>query len=156
MVTGWEPRARTALLYAMARAVATPSRKVLTLERAVSYLVPDFVQVEVPGDFGTSVTTILDQPADVVMVEDIEPGPAIQAAFASAERGALVLAGIRFATNAAGLAHLLAVDVPRGPLLAATRGLVHVRRRGLEYHAEVLPMTEALRRELGPRPDGHR
>jgi len=156
VVTGWEPRARAALLYAMARAVATPARKVLTLERAVSYLVPDFVQVEVPGDFGASVATILDQPTDVAVVEDVEPGPAALAAFASAERGALVLAGVRFATNAGGLAHLLAVDAPRGPLLAATRGLVHVRRHGLEYRVEVLPMTEDLRRELEHRSDGHR
>src|SRR5262249_8770324 len=49
-VTGWDPRSRAALLYALAHAAAAPTKKVMTLERAVSFVVPGFVQVEVPGD----------------------------------------------------------------------------------------------------------
>jgi type IV pilus assembly protein PilB len=147
-VTGWEPRARVELLYAAAQSVAAPVKKVLTVERAVSFVIPEFVQVEVPGDFGAAAATILTQPVDVALIEDVGSPPACQAALGSAEQGALVLGGLAFATNRSGLAHLLTLDLPRGPLLAATRGLVHVRRRGPRYEVETLPMTEALRAEL--------
>jgi type II secretory ATPase GspE/PulE/Tfp pilus assembly ATPase PilB-like protein len=141
----------------MARAVATPASRTLTLERTVSFVLPEFVQVEVPGDFGATVATLLAQPADVALVEDARSAGVCLAAFASAERGTLVLAGLGFSTNATALAHLMTLDVPRLPFLAAIRGLVHVRRLGARKRVEVLPMTDALRRELGARaPDGHR
>lgn len=156
-VTGWEARARAALLYAMAQAVSGPQKKTLTLERGVSFVLPDFVQVEVPGDFGPAAARILAQPTDVAVVEDAASPQTCLAAFVSAERGALVLAGLDFPTNATSLSHLMRLDVPRVSLLAATRGLVHVRRLGLRYWAEVLAMTDELRGQLaGAHRDGHR
>jgi len=152
LVTGSESRARAALLYAMARAVSAPAKKTLTLERAVSFVMPEFVQVEVPGDFGAAAATILTQPTDIALVEDVASAPACLAAFSSAQRGTLVLGGLGFATNAIGLSHVVALDVPRNALLATIRGLVHVRRRGLRYWVdEVLPMTDELRRGLTSR-----
>ena len=81
LVTGSESRARAALLYAMARAVSAPAKKTLTLERAVSFVMPEFVQVEIPGDFGAAATTILTQPTDIALVEDVASAPACLAAF---------------------------------------------------------------------------
>jgi type IV pilus assembly protein PilB len=147
-VTGWDPRARAALLYALAQMAAAPTKKVVTLERSVSYVVPDFVQVEVPGEFVEGAATILTHPADVILVEDLAATATCVAAIGSAEQGTLVLGGLGFGTNATGLAHLLALDVPRMPLLAATAGLANVHRRGARYRVGVLPMDEELRHEL--------
>jgi type IV pilus assembly protein PilB len=147
-VTGWDPRARAALLYALAQAAAAPTKKVVTLERAVSYVVPDFVQVEVPGEFSEGAATILTHPADVLVVEDLAAGETCLAAIGSAEQGALVLGGLGFGTNATGLAHLLALDVPRMPLLSVTAGLANVHRQGARHRVGVLPMDEELRHEL--------
>ena len=74
-VTGWDPRARAALLYALAQTAAAPTKKIVTLERAVSYVVPEFVQVEVPGEFADGAATILTHPADVIVVEDLAASP---------------------------------------------------------------------------------
>jgi type IV pilus assembly protein PilB len=147
-VTGWDPRARAALLYALAQEAAAPSKKVVTLERTVSYIVTDFVQVEVPGEFADGAATILTHPADVVLVEDLASNAACLAAIGSAEQGALVLGGLGFGTNATGLAHLLSIDVPRLPLLGATTGLANVHRQGARHRVGVLPMDEELRHEL--------
>jgi type IV pilus assembly protein PilB len=155
-VTGWEARARAVLLYAMAGAAAGPARKVLTLERAVSYVVPEFVQVEAPEDFARVAATILAQPVDVALVEDVGEQPVCLAAFGSAERGTLVLAGLGFATSDTGLGHLLTLDVPRFPLLAQIRGFVDVRQRGARYWADVRLMTDELRQELMDQKHGHR
>jgi type IV pilus assembly protein PilB len=147
-VTGWDPRGRAALLYALAQVAAAPTKKVVTLERAVSYVVPDFVQVEVPGDFAEGAATILTHPADVLLVEDVAASGTCLAAIGSAEQGALVLGGLGFGTNATGLAHLLALDVPRMPLLLETAGVANVHRQGARYRVGVLPMDEELRHEL--------
>jgi type IV pilus assembly protein PilB len=155
LVTGWEPRGRAALLYALAQAAAGPAKKTMTLERAVGFVVPDFVQVEVPGDFAESAATILAHPADVVVVEDVSATSTCLAAIGSAEQGVLVLGGLGFGTNATGLAHLFSLDLPRVPLLSATSGLANVHRKGSRYRVGVLPMDEELRHELLTRQGPH-
>jgi general secretion pathway protein E len=148
LVTGWDAHARIALLYALARAAAAPGRKVVTVERGAGYQVADFLQVEAPTEFAEAVATILTQPADVALVEDLAPAGVCQAALGAAEHGGLVLAGLASGGNAAALARLLSLDVPRMPLLGALSGLVNVRRQGTRYRAGVLDMTVELRQEL--------
>jgi type IV pilus assembly protein PilB len=147
-VTGWDPRGRAALLYALAQQAAAPTKKVMTLERSVSFVVPDFVQVEVPGEYTENAATILGHPADVVIAEDLAAASTCLAAIGAAEQGGLVLGGLGFGTNATGLAHLFSLDVPRVPLLSATTGLVNVHRHGARHRVGVLPMDEELRHEL--------
>jgi type IV pilus assembly protein PilB len=147
-VTGSESRARIALLYALAQAAASPAKKVVTLERTVSYVVPDFVQVEVTGEFAAEAATILSQPADVVLLEELGPGPLGLVAIGRAEQGALVLAGLAAGTNATGLAHLLALEVPRVTLLSATAGLANIQRQGARHRVTALALTDQLRHEL--------
>ncbi|HLE42645.1 MAG TPA: ATPase, T2SS/T4P/T4SS family [Methylomirabilota bacterium] len=147
-VTGWDPLGRASLLYALAQAAAAPTKKVVTLERAVSFVVPDFVQVEMPGEFAEGAATILTHPADVLLVEDLSATAACLAAIGSAEQGALVLGGLALGTNSTGLAHLLGLDVPRGSLLGATTGLANVHRHGARHRVGVLAMDDELRHEL--------
>jgi len=154
-VTGWDARGRAALLYALAQAAAGPTRKVLTLERGVSFVVPDFVQVEVPGDFAENTAMILTHPADVVVIEDVTDTAVCLAAVGAAEQGTVVLGGLRFGTNATGLAHLFSLDVPRVPLLSATTGFANVHRHGARHRVGVLPMDEELRHELLTRQGPH-
>ena len=104
----------------------------MTLERAVSFVVPDFVQVEVPGEFADEAATILAQPADVAS-RGTGQKPALPGGHRRRRAGALVLAGLACGTNATGLAHLLALDVPRVTLLGATAGLANVRRQGARH-----------------------
>jgi type IV pilus assembly protein PilB len=148
VVTGWDARARAALLYALARAGAVPGTKVVTVERGAGFQVADFLQVEAPADFAEAVATILTQPADVALIEDLAADGVCRAALGAAEHGGLVLAGLAAGGNAAALARLLSLDAPRLPLLGAVSGLATVRRQGTQYRASVLDMTVELRREL--------
>ena len=148
LVTGREPRGRAALLYALARSCAAPSRKTLTIERAAAFVVPDFLQTEIPIDFVAGAVTVLSQPADALVIEDVGPAPVCAAALASAERGALVLGGLGVGTIRSALAHLAGVDALRGALLAVTRGIVEVRPAGSRFTVETLTMTDELRQEL--------
>jgi type II secretory ATPase GspE/PulE/Tfp pilus assembly ATPase PilB-like protein len=127
-------------------------RRVLTVERRVSFVVPGFLQVELPNDFGTEAAPVLGQAADVLLVEDVTPPALAAAALTSAEQGALVLAGLAFCSVRSALAYLATIDL-RGPLLALTRGVVDVRRRGHGLTVDAISLTPALRRDLVERKD---
>ena len=152
VVAGPDARARAEVLYALARAAAAPARRMLTLERRVSFVVPGFLQVELPVDFGTEAATVLSQPADVILVEDISSPPLAAAALATAEQGTLVLAGLGLGSARSALSYLAAADL-RGPLLGLTRGVVGVRRHGGGLTLDALSLTPALRRDLIERKD---
>ncbi len=152
MVTGPDARARAEVLYALAGAAAMAGRRVLTVERRVSFVVPGFLQVELPNDFGTEAAPVLGQAADVLLVEDVTPPALAAAALTSAEQGALVLAGLAFCSVRSALAYLATIDL-RGPLLALTRGVVDVRRRGHGLTVDAISLTPALRRDLVERKD---
>ena len=124
----------------------------LTLERQVSFVVPGFLQIELPNDFGSEAVTVLSQSADVIAVEDITPPALIAAALATAEQGTLVLAGVAFGSARTALAYLASIDL-RGPLLALTRGVVDVKRRGESLTVDAVTLTPALRRDLIERRD---
>jgi type II secretory ATPase GspE/PulE/Tfp pilus assembly ATPase PilB-like protein len=152
VVAGPDSRTRAQALYALADAAAKAGRRVLTVERRVSFVVPTFLQVELPGSFATEAATVLAQPADVILVEDVGPPALAASALASAEQGTLVLAGLGLGSARSALAYLATVDL-RGPLLALTRGVVEVRRRGCGLAVDALSLTPALRRDLVERKD---
>ena len=152
VVAGPDPSARAEVLYALARAAAAPGRRVVTLERRVSFVMPGFLQVELPVDFETEAAAVLSQPADVILVEDVTPPPLAAAALATAEQGSLVLAGLGLGSAQSALSYLATVDL-RGPLLGLTRGVVGVRRHGSGLTVEALSLTPALRRDLIERKD---
>jgi type II secretory ATPase GspE/PulE/Tfp pilus assembly ATPase PilB-like protein len=152
VVAGPDVRTRAQVLYALAGAAATAGRRVITVERRVSFVVSGFLQVELPADFGTEAASVLTQPADVIVVEDIGPPALATAALASAEQGTLVLAGLGLGSVRSALAYLATVDL-RGPLLALTRGVVDVRRRGCGLTVDTVSLTPALRRDLVERKD---
>jgi type II secretory ATPase GspE/PulE/Tfp pilus assembly ATPase PilB-like protein len=152
LVAGPDARARAAVLYALALAAAAPGRRVLTLERRASFVVPGFLQVELPADFEAEAATVLSQPADVTVVEDVTTPALGAAALASAEQGTLVLAGVALGSLRSALAYLATVDL-RGPLLALTRGVVDVQRRAGALTVDAVALTPALRRDLIERKD---
>jgi hypothetical protein len=125
---------------------------VLTLERRVSFEVLGFLQVELPADFTVDAATMLVHGSDVTVVEDMTTPALATAALASAEQGTLVLAGVALGSVRSALAYLATVDL-RGPLLALTRGVVEVQRRGGALAIDVRPLTPALRRDLIERKD---
>jgi type II secretory ATPase GspE/PulE/Tfp pilus assembly ATPase PilB-like protein len=153
LVVGPDVGARAEVLYALAQAAAEPGQqRVVTLERRVSFVVPGFLQVELPTDFGTEAATILSRPADVTLVEDVATANLSAAALASAEQGTLVLAGVALGSMRSALAYLATSDL-RGPLLALTRGIVDVKRRRDALTVDALSLTPALRRDLVERKD---
>ena len=152
LVVGPDPRARATVLYALARAAGGPGRRVLTLERRVSFEVLGFLQVELTADFTAAAATMLVHGADVTIVEDVTTPALATAALASAEQGTLVLAGVALGSVRSALAYLATVDL-RGPLLALTRGVVEAQRRGGALVIDVRPLTPALRRDLIERKD---
>ncbi len=83
-----------------------------------------------------------------LLLEELGASPLCLAAIGSAEQGALVLVGLGCGTNATGLAHLLALDVPRVTLLGATTALANVQRQGSRHRVSVLSMDDELRQEL--------
>jgi type II secretory ATPase GspE/PulE/Tfp pilus assembly ATPase PilB-like protein len=152
VVAGPDVGARAEILYALAQAAAGPGQRVVTLERRVSFVVPGFLQVELPTDFGTEAAAILSRPGEVTLVEDMATANLSAAALASADQGTLVLAGIALGSMRSALAYLASADL-RGPLLALTRGIVDVRRRRDALTIEALSLTPALRRDLVERKD---
>jgi type II secretory ATPase GspE/PulE/Tfp pilus assembly ATPase PilB-like protein len=152
VVAGVDAGARAATLYALARAAAAPGRRVMTLERRVSFVVPDFLQVELPVNFETEAVLPLVRPADVTVVEDLGTPALAAAAVTGAEQGTLVLAGVALGSARSALSYLSTVDL-RGPLLARTRGVVDVQRGVDTLMVDVLPLTPALRRDLIERKD---
>jgi type II secretory ATPase GspE/PulE/Tfp pilus assembly ATPase PilB-like protein len=156
LVAGVDAGARVQVLYALARAAACADggapRRVLTIERRTAFVVPGFLQVELPADFEAEAATVLSQSADVNLVEDIMPPPLAAAALAGAERGTLVLAGLGLGSVRSALAYLGSVDL-RGPMLALTRGVVVAQQSGGRLTAEALALTPALRRDLIERKD---
>ena len=152
VVAGPDARARATVLYALARSPAVSGRRVITLERHVSFVVPGFLQVALAAAFEAEAATALAQPADVIAVDDVATPALNAAALASAERGALVLAGVALGSARSALAYLAAHDL-RGPLLAMTRGVVDVRRSGDVLKIDAVPFTPALRRDLVERKD---
>jgi type IV pilus assembly protein PilB len=152
VVAGPDARARAAVLYALARSVAAPGRRVMTVERHAAFVVPGFLQVELPGTFETDAAAVLAQPAEVTVVEDVAAPALSAAALASAEQGTLVLAGVALGTVRSALAYLATIDL-RGPLLAMTRGVVEVQRCTDAFRIDALPLTPALRRDLVERRD---
>jgi type II secretory ATPase GspE/PulE/Tfp pilus assembly ATPase PilB-like protein len=152
LVAGPDARTRAAVLYALARAAAAPGRRVLTIERHVSFVVPGFLQVELPTGFETEAAMVLTQPADVTVIEDVTAPALAAAALASVEQGTLVLAGVALGSVRSALAYIATVDL-RGPLLALTRGVIDVQRRGGALMVDALPLTPALRRDLIERKD---
>jgi len=152
IVAGPDVRARAAALYALARSAAIAGRRVMTLERQASYVVPGFLQVALGPSFEAEAAAALAQPADLIAVEDIAAPALAVAALAGAEHGALVLAGVPLGSARSALAYLAALDL-RGPLLAMTRGVVDVQRSGDALRIDVVPFTPALRRDLVERKD---
>jgi type II secretory ATPase GspE/PulE/Tfp pilus assembly ATPase PilB-like protein len=152
LVVGPDLAARAEVLYALAQAAGGPGRRVMTLERHVSFVVPGFLQVELPTDFRAEAASVLRQPADVTLVEDVVTPALCSAALASAEQGTLVLGGVALGSMRTALAYLATADL-RGPLLALTRGIVDVRRRGDDLAIGALSLTPALRRDLVERRD---
>jgi type II secretory ATPase GspE/PulE/Tfp pilus assembly ATPase PilB-like protein len=152
LVAGLDAGARAEVLYALAQAAAGPGRRVMTLERRVSFVVPGFLQVELPTDFGSQAASVLSEPADVTLVEDFATATLRHAALASAEQGTLILAGVALGSMRSALSYLATADL-RGPLLALTRGVVDVKRRGDALTVDALSLTPALRRDLVERKD---
>ncbi|MGH7322615.1 MAG: ATPase, T2SS/T4P/T4SS family [Candidatus Rokuibacteriota bacterium] len=154
VVTGRDPRARSALLYALAQAAADGTKRVMTVERVVSFIVPDFVQVQLPADAEDGAATVLTHPGDVALVEDLGQAATCLAAIGGVEQGALVLGGLHAASGASGLARLLGLALPHGSLLGVIRGVASVERHGSRHEVEVLSMTDELRQELLTRGQG--
>jgi type II secretory ATPase GspE/PulE/Tfp pilus assembly ATPase PilB-like protein len=152
VVAGGDARARAAALYALAQSAAAPGRRVMTLERRASFVVPGFLQVELPADFEAEAVLPLARPADVTVVEDLATPALTAAALAAAEQGTLVLAGVALGSARSALSYLATADL-RGPLLARTRGVVDVQRGKDSLTVDVLPLTPALRRDLIERKD---
>jgi hypothetical protein len=144
-VTGRDPLARAALLYACARTAAGPGRRVVTIERAVSFVVPEFVQVELAAEYEPGAAVTLSQPCDVFLAEDLDGREACRAAARSAAEGALVLAGLAAPSAAFGLAVLAEPGTSRELLLRETQALMHVERRGSRHHVQVMPLTAESR-----------
>lgn len=138
VATGPDPRARAALLYALAAAGAAPDRRVLTVERAASYVVPGYVQVELPGPGWGAAAGLLAHPADVVLVEDLAARELAQAAVDCAEQGALVLGGLAVGRGRSALVRLVGAGVPAVALAGVLRGVLHVAREGTGYRVEAI------------------
>jgi type II secretory ATPase GspE/PulE/Tfp pilus assembly ATPase PilB-like protein len=152
LVAGPDAEARAEVLYALAHAAGGAGRRVVTIERRASFVVPEFVQVELPSEFGTEAVGILRQPADVTLVEDVGTAALSTAALGAAEQGTLVLAGVTLGSIRSALAYLGAADL-RGPLVGLTRGIVEVQRRSDGLAIDALSLTPALRRDLIDRKD---
>ncbi|MFZ4585623.1 MAG: GspE/PulE family protein [Acidimicrobiia bacterium] len=131
LATGPTGSGKTTTLYASLQRIATPDRKVLTVEDPVEYKFPAITQVQVNQKAGLSfaraLRSFLRADPDVILVGEIRDDETATTAIQAALTGHLVLATIH-ATSATGVATRL-IEMGVEPFLVSSslRGMIAQR-----------------------------
>jgi general secretion pathway protein E/type IV pilus assembly protein PilB len=148
LVTGPTGSGKTTTLSAFLRGLASPARKVVTVEDPVEYRIAGVSQVAVRGDVGLNfagaLRAVLRQAPDVIMVGEIRDQETAEIAVQAALTGHLVLSTLH--TNDAGGAVTRLRNLGIRPVLldAAVKGVLAQRL--------VRRVCRRCRRERPPRP----
>lgn len=131
LVCGPEQSGKTTLLYTLLSVLAGPHSATHTVEEKIERTLPHVTQTEVQSTFGLScgaaLRAALRQDPDVVMISDIADQESATLAANAANRGVLVVAGVRANSAAHGIAKMQSLGVSPALLAATLRVSVGLR-----------------------------
>lgn len=109
LLTGPTGSGKTTTLYASVTEVNTPSRKVVSIEDPVEYVLPGVVQVAVRTgvSFAAAARCALRSDADVILVSEIRDNDTLQVCFQAALTGHLVLSSMHTEDAASALTRMV-------------------------------------------------
>ncbi len=178
LVTGPTGSGKTTTLYAALDQLNHPSRKILTVEDPIEYHLPGIHQLQIHPqiglDFAAALRAFLRQDPDVMMVGEIRDRDTADIAVRAALTGHLILSTLHTNSAAAAVTRLRDMGIAP-PLIAETVGAVIAQRllrrlcphchgdllrapacpgcegrryRGRTAIVEILPFTDAIRRQI--------
>ena len=153
LVTGPTGSGKTTTLYAMARAVSGPGRKVATVEDPIEVRLPGVAQVAVRAEqglgFAQVLRSLLRQAPDVVLLGEIRDAETARVAVEASLTGHLVLSSLHTNDSVGAITRLRDLGIEDYRLAACLRGVLAQRlvpRRDMGRVAvfEWLPISPAL------------
>lgn len=122
---------KTTSLYAALREIASPTRKVITLEDPVEYRLPGLLQVAVDDQagrgFAVTLRSLLRHDPDVLMVGEIRDADTAQTAIAASLTGHLLLTTVHAADEPATLLRMIDLGVEPALLPGAIKAMIAQR-----------------------------
>jgi len=169
LVTGPTGSGKSTTLYSTLRAIATPERKIITLEDPVEYKMDGILQIPVNADigytFGVGLRSILRHDPDVVLLGEIRDYESAEIAIRASLTGHALLSTLHTNSAPQALTRLVDMGVQPYQVLASLNGVLAQRLvRRLCPKCKVVEEVSPERREAigidlqatlyGPRPGG--
>lgn len=131
LTTGPTGSGKTTTLYSMLMEVNRKERNILTLEDPVEIYIQDMRQSQILPEIGFTfakgMKSILRQDPDVIMIGEIRDAETAEHAVQASLTGRLVYSTLHANTTIGGIARLIDMDIERGMIAYAVRGIIAQR-----------------------------
>jgi type II secretory ATPase GspE/PulE/Tfp pilus assembly ATPase PilB-like protein len=131
LTTGPTGSGKTTTLYSMLMEINRKERNILTLEDPVEMYFEDMRQSQIHPEIGFSfakgMKSILRQDPDVIMIGEIRDGETAEYAVQASLTGRLVYSTLHANTTIGGIARLIDMNIERGLIAYAVRGIISQR-----------------------------
>lgn len=131
LTTGPTGAGKTSTLYSMLMEVNRKERNILTLEDPVEMFIDDMRQSQIIPEIGFTfakgMKSILRQDPDVIMIGEIRDAETAEHAVQASLTGRMVYSTLHANTTIGGIARLIDMDVERGMIAYAVRGIIAQR-----------------------------
>jgi general secretion pathway protein E len=131
LTTGPTGAGKTSTLYSMLMEVNRKERNILTLEDPVEMFIDDMRQSQIIPEIGFTfakgMKSILRQDPDVIMIGEIRDAETAEHAVQASLTGRMVYSTLHANTTIGGIARLIDMNVERGTIAYAVRGIIAQR-----------------------------
>lgn len=131
LTTGPTGSGKTTTLYSMLMEVNRKERNILTLEDPVEVFIDDMRQSQINPEIGFTfakgMKSILRQDPDVIMIGEIRDAETAELAVQASLTGRMVYSTLHANTTIGGVARLIDLDIERGMIAYALRGVIAQR-----------------------------
>jgi type IV pilus assembly protein PilB len=151
LVTGPTGSGKSTTLYSALNKIRRPAVNIVTVEDPVEYVIPGLNQVQVNVKagltFASSLSSVLRQDPDVVMVGEIRDGETAEIAVKAAQTGHFVLSTLHTNDSISAVTRLLDLGVPGYQIGSALSAIIAQRliRRLCPCHYSSAPAEEYIR-----------
>lgn len=155
LVAGATGSGKTTTLHAMLNTLGTLAGRIATLEDPVEIINPDAVQTDLSRlpnlDFAAGLRSLMRQDPDTILVGEIRDEDTAELTLNAALTGHRVFASIHAPDCLGALCRLTELNVSLGSLLNCLNGIVTLRLKPTEHHAQRQLWAEALNLKNMPR-----
>lgn len=131
LTTGPTGAGKTSTLYSMLMEINRKERNIMTLEDPVEIFIDDMRQSQVIPEIGYTfakgMRSILRQDPDVIMIGEIRDAETAELAVQASLTGRMVYSTLHANTTIGGIARLIDMDIERGLIAYAMRGIIAQR-----------------------------